>query len=116
MIEVKSEGDSWNNLGKVGMKEEGEVSRERAEPVEGLSSSASGIYSAAGLCLSTPEQSEGPCKIETKASMSSGMIGFRSPQPSHAELLLSSLNQRTSEKAFSYFQQKIPTWRVSTLL
>ena len=120
MIELKSEGKSWNSLGqaKVGVKEEGQINKgEREEPVDGLSSAASDVnYSAAGLCLSAHGQDDGLYQVETKTSLSSGMTSLRSPQASHAELLLSSLNQRPSEKTCSYFQQKIPTWRVSTFI
>ena len=116
MIEVKSEGVLWNdmeNQNKVNIKEERtNGSGEKEERVDGLSPAVGGLsYSAAGLCDSNQGQSEGLCKIETKPAMSSNDI--RSPQQTHTELFFNSLNQRTSEKACSYFQQKIPTWRVS---
>ena len=119
MIEVKSKGESWNDMGnqnKVNIKEERtNISGEKEEGIDGLSSALGGpSYSGTRLCDSSQGQSEGLCKVETKPAMSSGALNdIRSAQPTHTELYLNSLNQRTSEKACSYFQQKIPTWRVS---
>ena len=118
MIEVKSEGESWNDMGnqnKVNIKAERTNGSGEKEGVDGLSSAVGGLsYSAAGLCDSSQGQSEGLCKVETKPAMSSATLNdIRTQQPTHTELYLNSLNQRTSEKACSYFQQKIPTWRVS---
>ncbi len=126
MIEVKPEAAScWGSTmadhTKVDsdIKQESEMrrtDRDHQAPCAELTASppAGGFSAAPNVCLAPAGPSDGLCKPESK---SPSLTDLRTPQqqPSlQSELYLSSLNQKvSSEKTCSYFQQKIPTWRVS---